>query len=114
MNPDQTRATSIIRRPPQSLLRWVVTGVLGLGWACGGLVGCSQDHRAAARPVVVASIHPLAALAREICGDDAPVIELLPPGASPHSFEASPRVVAEGSRASLVVRVGLGLDDWVR
>jgi ABC-type Zn uptake system ZnuABC Zn-binding protein ZnuA len=37
---------------------------------------------------------------------------LLPPGASPHTFDPLPRDVAELEGARLLVRVGSGLDDW--
>ena len=62
--------------------------------------------------LVAVSIHPLGALVQEIAGTDAEVLVLLPPGASPHSFEPTPRAVADGSRAAVVIRVGAGLDDW--
>ncbi len=78
------------------------------------LGGCASRDNSAGKPVVAASIHPLGALAEEIAGNDAAVLVLLPPGASPHSFEPTPRAVAEGSEASLVLRVGVGLDDWTR
>jgi zinc transport system substrate-binding protein len=79
-----------------------------------GLLGCTKENGAASHLIVASSTHPLGALVREICGPDAKILVLLSPGANPHSFEPTPRVVAEGSSASLVVRVGAGLDDWAR
>lgn len=79
-----------------------------------GLLGCSGGKSERERPIIACSIHPLGALVREIAGPHAEVIVLLSPGASPHAFEPSPRLVARGSEARLVVRIGAGLDDWAR
>jgi len=67
----------------------------------------------AARPSVVVSIHPLYDLIRQIAGDDAVVIRVLAPGASPHTFDPTPRDVARIVSADLVVMNG-GLDLWLR
>lgn len=66
-----------------------------------------------ARPSVVVSIHPLYDLVRQVAGDDADVVRILPVGASPHVFEPTPRDVARLARADLAVTVG-GLDLWLR
>jgi zinc transport system substrate-binding protein len=66
-----------------------------------------------ARPSVVVSIHPLYDLVRQLAGDDADVVRVLAPGASPHTFDPSPRDVARLVRADLVVMNG-GLDLWLR
>src|ERR1041385_2565809 len=63
--------------------------------------------------VIVASIYPLAAVAREIATPDSRVVSLLTPGANPHAFEATPSQVWAAAEASLIVRIGLGFDDWV-
>jgi zinc transport system substrate-binding protein len=61
---------------------------------------------------VVASIPPLADFARQVGGDKVDVTLLLPPGASPHTFEPTPRAVQEISRAKIFVKVGAGLEFW--
>lgn len=63
---------------------------------------------------VVATIEPLAMLVREIGGDRVEVAVLVPPGASPHTFEPQPSDIAALARASLLVEVGAGLDTWAR
>jgi ABC-type Zn uptake system ZnuABC Zn-binding protein ZnuA len=60
----------------------------------------------------VASIQPIAMIAREIGGDRVTVDSLVPPGASPHTFDPTPGDVARLARARAFVRVGRGLDDW--
>ena len=66
-----------------------------------------------ARPSVVVSIHPLYDVVRQVAGDDADVVRILPVGASPHVFDPTPRDVARLARADLAVTVG-GLDLWLR
>ena len=77
-----------------------------------GLVLCLLTA-AAARPNVVVSIHPLYDLVRQIAGDDADVVRVLAPGASPHTFDPTPRDVARIVAADLVVMNG-ALDLWLR
>jgi zinc transport system substrate-binding protein len=62
--------------------------------------------------VVVASIAPLADFARQVGGDHVQVITLVPPGASPHTFELSPAQVEQVARARLLVLNGVGLEYW--
>ncbi len=64
------------------------------------------------RPTVVTSIQPYYDLVRQIAGDGAEVVRLLPPGASPHTFDPTPRDVAGVAGANLVVLNG-GLDAWL-
>jgi ABC-type Zn uptake system ZnuABC Zn-binding protein ZnuA len=66
-----------------------------------------------ARPSVVVSIHPLYDVVRQVAGEDADVVRILPVGASPHVFDPTPRDVARLAQADLAVTVG-GLDLWLR
>ena len=61
---------------------------------------------------VVTSIHPYAALVQEIAGQDATVVQLLPSGASPHTFDPTPQDVVKVADADLVVFNGV-LDGWL-
>ena len=65
-----------------------------------------------AQPLVVTSIHPLYDLARAVAGEHAEVIRLLPPGASPHTFDPTPRDVAQLESADLLVMNGV-VDEWL-
>ncbi|MBE3575335.1 MAG: zinc ABC transporter substrate-binding protein [Firmicutes bacterium] len=62
--------------------------------------------------VVVATLFPLADLVRQVAGPAVQVVTLLPPGASPHTFEPSPGLLQQVAKARLLVYVGAGLDDW--
>ncbi|MEX2213605.1 MAG: zinc ABC transporter substrate-binding protein [Phycisphaeraceae bacterium] len=64
------------------------------------------------KPIIVASIHPLTSLLREVVGEAAEVRTMLPQGSSPHGFEVTPEVVRTLGKADLVVIVGRKLDPW--
>ena len=66
-----------------------------------------------ARPSVVVSIHPLFDLVRDVAGEHADVVRVLPAGASPHTFDPTPRDVGRIVAADLVVFNG-ALDLWLR
>lgn len=69
--------------------------------------------RALAGPEVVASIAPVHSLvARVMEGAGTPHL-LVPPGASPHSFALRPSGSAALERATLVFRVGPGIEPWL-
>ncbi len=83
------------------------------GFLAAALASCTVSASpATATLTVVATIFPLADMVRQIAGEDAEVITLLPPGASPHTFEPTPAQIRDIARARVFVRVGAGLDDW--
>jgi zinc transport system substrate-binding protein len=61
---------------------------------------------------VIASITPLADFARQVGRDKVEVTVLLPPGASPHTYEPTPKALQAVSRARVFIRVGSGLEFW--
>ena len=75
---------------------------------------CSLALRARAEAVVrvVATIFPIADIVRQIGDDAVEVVTLLPPGASPHTFEPTPAQMRAVAEARVFVRVGAGLDSW--
>lgn len=79
----------------------------------GDLAGCrsTRPHETAGLAVAT-TIQPLASITREILGDRGSVSSLLPPGASPHTFEPLPGDLARLEGTVLLVRIGLGLDEW--
>ncbi|MBI4539444.1 MAG: zinc ABC transporter substrate-binding protein [Gemmatimonadetes bacterium] len=62
----------------------------------------------------MASIFPIADIAAALGGPAAHVDVLLPPGASPETFEPTPDVVRKLAAARLFITVGGGLDTWTR
>lgn len=64
-------------------------------------------------PLVVVSIFPVADLVARVAGDAVRVQTLLPPGASPSTWEVTPGQVRALSRAAGYMTVGGGLDGWL-
>jgi zinc transport system substrate-binding protein len=82
---------------------------LALIWVCD----CSnRSDSTDAKPKIAATIFPIYDIARNIVGDGMNVVAILPPGASPHTYEPSPRRVRELEGVALVFSIGHGLDDW--
>ncbi len=65
------------------------------------------------KPLIVASIFPLAEMAKEVGGEGVKVRLLLPPGADPHSWEPTPRDILVLREAVLLLAVGGGLEPWL-
>jgi ABC-type Zn uptake system ZnuABC Zn-binding protein ZnuA len=88
---------------PSRRRRWALVVAAALLALWGGV---------GARPSVAVSIHPLFDLVRQVAGEHADVRRVLPPGASPHTFDPTPRDVGRIAAADLVVVNG-GLDLWL-
>lgn len=86
--------------------------VLAAVLAAVTLAACqdSRDRAATPRPLVVASFYPLYDFARQIAGDRAEVVSLVPTGVEPHDWEPSPRDVARVEKAAVFVYNGAGFD----
>ena len=80
---------------------------------CALVVGLALMNAAGAQVVVVASTPDLKSLADAVSGGTIRVESLVPPGADAEAFEAKPSHLALISKAALVLRVGLGYDDWL-
>lgn len=64
-------------------------------------------------PLTIATtIFPLADIARQVGGEYARVLQLLPAGADPHGYAATPRQVAELETARTLFLIDHSLDDW--
>ncbi|MFA7314386.1 MAG: metal ABC transporter substrate-binding protein [Candidatus Magasanikbacteria bacterium] len=86
------------------------------------LSGCSviQTNESAQNKVdsqklkIVASIFPLYDLVKEIGGDKVDVNVILPPGASPHTFEVSTSQIKSLQGTKIFFVNGQSLDNWVK
>jgi zinc transport system substrate-binding protein len=65
------------------------------------------------KPLVVASFYPLYEFAKQIAGEHAEVISLVPVGIEPHDWEPAPQDIIRVQRAKLFVYNGAGLEPWV-
>ncbi len=61
---------------------------------------------------VAATIFPIYDITRVIAGDEFEVVLLLPPGASPHTFDPQPSVLKNMMDSKALFAIGQGLDDW--
>lgn len=61
---------------------------------------------------IAATIFPLYDIAKNIAGERAKVVLILPPGASPHTFELTPAKAREINDVDLIFKVGV-VDDWI-
>ncbi len=92
--------------------------LLSLLTACGGTASVPSPEADVAGGatqgtlLVVASIAPLADFARHVGGERVQVDLMVPPGASPHTYEPTPAQLRTLSRARLLVLNGVGLEFW--
>jgi zinc transport system substrate-binding protein len=75
------------------------------------LAGCAPAAPPA-KPLVVATIYPLWEFSRQVAGDRAEVVSLVPAGVEPHDWEPAPRDVSQVRRAAVFVHTGTNLDGW--
>jgi len=68
--------------------------------------GCPQQEKKSDKINVVVSIMPLAEFAEKVGRDKASVSVMVPPGASPHTYEPTPGQLVKLSKAKLYVKVG--------
>ncbi|MEW6108323.1 MAG: metal ABC transporter substrate-binding protein [Nitrospirota bacterium] len=71
-----------------------------------------SSHASDKKLKIVASIAPLADFARQVGGDRVDVILLLPPGASPHIYEPTPKTIQQIAKAKVFIKIGAGLEFW--
>jgi len=96
--------------------RRVVVGVAGLAL---GLAGCSASappKAEAPKPEklkVATTFLPITLFTRAVAGSCAEVTALIPPGGSPHEFQASPASLLSLRRARVVVKNGLGMESFL-
>lgn len=94
-----TTATPIIPTPTNSASSPQATS--GTGGAMAGKLN------------VIVTTTQIKSMAESVAGDLATVRSILPPGADAHDFEPKPSDVQAISESALVLKNGVGLDDWV-
>lgn len=82
--------------------------VLLAAWLLPGDRACAAE-----KPLVVAAtVFPAADIVRRVAGPGVRVIQVLPAGASPHTFDLTPAKVRELQAARVIFKIG-GIDDWI-
>jgi manganese/iron transport system substrate-binding protein len=79
--------------------------------ACGSSAGSSSG--AGGKLAVVTTTTVFADLAAQVGGDKVEAVSLVPKGGDVHTFDPKPSDVRRLSAAAVVLRNGLGLDDWL-
>lgn len=76
------------------------------------VVGKMADQpREAGEPAVAATIFPLADIVQNVVGEEIKVVQVIPAGASPHSYALTPQQVAQVQGARIIFAIGHGLDN---
>jgi ABC-type Zn uptake system ZnuABC Zn-binding protein ZnuA len=90
------------------LLIGLILAAGALAAACGGK---GEQTSPKAGPKVVTSIELFADLIRQVAGERAQVIALVPASADPHTYEPVPSKLVDVSEADLVLINGVGLEE---
>jgi zinc transport system substrate-binding protein len=97
----------------ETRLKILLTGLSILALVTFSLGGCGGTPALDTDKVKVAvSIAPLAALAQQVGGEHVTVTTLVPPAASPHTYEPTPAQVKGVAEANILALVGLGFEFW--
>jgi len=76
-------------------------------------LNCSKSTEVKNNKILVAtSILPLADFVKQVGGNFVEVFHLVPPGASPHTYELTPSQLRRVSKARLLVLNGVGMEFW--
>jgi zinc transport system substrate-binding protein len=70
------------------------------------LTGCDRETAPTGKTVVAVTILPQAGFVKAIGGDKVAVVIMVPPGASPHTYEVTPDQMTQLSRAKMYAKVG--------
>lgn len=65
---------------------------------------------ASSKPTVLISVAPYEYLIKELAGDTVNIKVMVPPGASPHTYEPTPKDVMEASKADVWFQIGEGFE----
>lgn len=78
-----------------------------------GQTKLSQETAGQDKLVVYTTIYPLYDFTKKIGGDLVEVIQIMPVGTDPHHFEPSAKMLAQLSKAPLVICNGAGMEPWL-
>ncbi len=79
-------------------------------------ISCGPKKEGMGNMGVVVTISPMADFVENVGGDKVDVTVMVPPGASPHSYEPSPSQMVAVSEAEMYVKVGSGVEfelEWM-
>ncbi len=76
------------------------------------IFSCKREERS--KSIIITSIYPLYTITDFIVDDQVEVVNLIPPGVSPHTYELSPEDMLLISKAKIIIYMGEGLETWLR
>jgi ABC-type Zn uptake system ZnuABC Zn-binding protein ZnuA len=91
---------------------FALAGCLALAAACGGGSTASEEGAVAGRLPVVTTTTQLTDFARIVGGNHVDVYGILKPNVDAHDFEPSPGDIAKLAAAKVIVKNGVGLEEW--
>ena len=74
------------------------------------ITGCKRTNN---KPTIITTIHPLYSITKAIACDDFNVVNLIPPGYSPHTYEPTPSDINNLNKANLIIFIGFELETWL-
>ncbi len=83
------------------------------------LLGCNEKTKEHAveqktKPIVAVTTFALYDVVKHIAQESVEIVNILPFGVDPHSFEPTPKLMAKIERADIVFYSGAGLEPWVK
>ncbi len=87
--------------------------LIGLALAAASCGGSDDGSSSGAGINVVATTTQIGALARAVAGDKVHLTVLLSAGADAHDYEPNPQAIKQINGARVVLKNGIGLDDWL-
>jgi zinc transport system substrate-binding protein len=85
----------------------IIIFLTGVNAGCAGRTAEDNDD---GRIGIIVSIQPQSEFAERVGGDKVKVTVMIPPGASPHTYEPTPGQMVEVSRAEIYAKVGTGIE----
>jgi len=84
----------------------IITGAIAVMVVTAGLTSCGPAAEETEKTIVAVTILPQAGFVEAIGGDKVEVVVMVPPGASPHTYEVTPTQMAQLSKAKVYAKVG--------
>jgi len=73
----------------------------------------TEEKSSFEKPIVTVSTFALYDIVKHIAGESVEVVNILPFGVDPHSFEPTPKLMAKLEKSAIVFYSGAGLEPWI-
>lgn len=86
--------------------------IINLFIAGCGTTSSEQNSQPKEQLQVYTSIYPIYEFAKQVGGDKISVKNIIPAGSEPHEWEPSPQIIAEVTKADVLILSGSGVEPW--